>query len=121
MAAVVISTYYSVIVAWAMSYAVFSFNLSGGEDTEAFLITDYLNRTVDPGQAGSFVPSVLISWILVWIIVLFILFRGVKKGIEMDNRILIPILIVILLIIVIRAGTLPGAIDGLASFLKPDF
>ncbi|HLR09479.1 MAG TPA: sodium-dependent transporter [Bacillota bacterium] len=121
MVAFVISTYYSVIVAWAMSYAVFSFNLSWGEDTEAFLITDYLNRTVDPGQAGSFVPSVLIPLILVWIIVLFILFRGVKKGIEMANRIFIPTLIVIFLIIVIRAVTLPGAIDGLEAFFKPDF
>src|SRR5699024_2822104 len=121
MVAFVISTYYSVIVAWAMSYAVFSFNLSWGEDTEAFLITDYLNRTVDPGQAGSFVPSVLIPLILVWIIVLFILFRGVTKGIEMASRRFIPTLIVIFLIIVIRAVTLPGAIDGLEAFVKPGF
>src|SRR5699024_3997769 len=121
MVAFVISTYYSVIVAWAMSYAVFSFNLSWSEDTEAFLITDYLNATIDPGQARSFVLSVLIHLILVWIIVLFILCRGVKKGIEMTNRIFFPCLLVIFLIIVIRPVKLPGAIDGLESFFKPDF
>lgn len=34
--AFVISTYYSVIVAWAISYSVFSINLSWGSDPEGF-------------------------------------------------------------------------------------
>ncbi|WP_156288514.1 sodium-dependent transporter [Oceanobacillus salinisoli] len=119
--AFVISTYYSVIIAWAMSYTIFSFNLNWGSDTEAFLFNDYLNLTVDPGQTGSFVPGVLIPLIIVWVLVLGILFKGVKKGIEIANRIFIPLLIVLFLIIVIRAITLPGAIDGLNAFFQPDF
>ncbi|MFB4169320.1 sodium-dependent transporter [Virgibacillus sp. JSM 102003] len=119
--AFVISTYYSVIIAWAISYSVFSFNLNWGSDTEAFLFTDYLNLTVDPGQTGSFVPGVLIPLIIVWAVVLGILFKGVKKGIEIANRIFIPALVIIFLIIVIRAITLPGAIDGLEAFFAPDF
>ncbi len=121
MVAFVISTYYSVIIAWAMSYSIFSFNLGWGEDTEGFLFGNYLNLTVDPGQTGSFVPGVLIPLIAVWVIVLFILFRGVKKGIEMANRIFIPLLTIVFLIIVIRAITLPGAIEGLNAFFAPDF
>ncbi|MFC4558666.1 sodium-dependent transporter [Virgibacillus kekensis] len=117
----VISSYYSVIIAWAISYSVFSFNLNWGSDTESFLFNDYLNLTVDPGQTGSFVPGVLIPLIIVWIVVLGILFKGVKKGIEVANRIFIPALIVIFLIIVIRAITLPGAIEGLNAFFAPDF
>ncbi|WP_068672811.1 sodium-dependent transporter [Oceanobacillus sp. Castelsardo] len=119
--AFVIGTYYSVILAWAMSYSVFSFNLSWGADTEAFLFENYLGLTVDPGQTGSFVPGVLIPLIIVWAIVLVILFRGVKKGIEIANRIFIPLLTVLFLIIVIRAITLPGAITGLNAFFQPDF
>ncbi|MUV39173.1 putative sodium-dependent transporter YhdH [Lentibacillus sp. JNUCC-1] len=76
---------------------------------------------MDPGQTGSFVPGVLIPLIIVWIVVLGILFRGVRKGIETANRIFIPTLAVIFLIIVIRAVTLPGAIEGLEAFFKPDF
>ncbi|WP_217588655.1 sodium-dependent transporter [Lentibacillus saliphilus] len=121
MVAFVISTYYSVIIAWAISYSVFSINLSWGDDTGSFLIGDYLQRTVDPGQTGSFVPGVLIPLIIVWVLVLGILFRGVKKGIEVANRIFIPALAVIFLIIVIRAVTLPGAMEGLEAFFKPDF
>ncbi|OZU88579.1 sodium-dependent transporter [Virgibacillus indicus] len=119
--AFVISTYYSVIIAWAISYSIFSFNLGWGSDTEGFLFSDYLNLSVDPGQTGSFVPGVLIPLIIVWIVVLGILFRGVKKGIEIANRIFIPALVIIFLIIVIRAVTLPGAMEGLDAFFAPDF
>ncbi|WP_430784455.1 sodium-dependent transporter [Virgibacillus flavescens] len=118
--AFVISTYYSVIIAWAISYSIFSFNLNWGEDTETFLFNDYLNLA-DPGQIGSFVPGVLIPLIIVWVVVLGILFKGVKKGIEVANRIFIPALVIIFVIIVIRALTLPGAMDGLEAFFAPDF
>ncbi|WP_010647350.1 sodium-dependent transporter [Oceanobacillus massiliensis] len=119
--AFVISTYYSVIIAWAISYSVFSVNLSWGADTEGFLFGEYLNLSVDPGQTGSLVPGVLIPLILVWIVVLGILFKGVKKGIEIANRIFIPALVIIFLIIVIYALTLPGAFTGLEAFFAPDF
>lgn len=119
--AFVISTYYSVIIAWAMSYSYFSFNLNWGSNTEAFLFEDYLKLTVDPGQTGSLVPGVAIPLLIVWIVVLGILFKGIKKGIEIANRIMIPSLVIVFLIIVIRAITLPGAIEGLDAFFKPDF
>jgi neurotransmitter:Na+ symporter, NSS family len=119
--AFVISTYYSVIIAWAMSYSVFSFNLNWGEDTGGFLFGEYLQLADTPGEMGGFVPGVLIPLILVWVIVLGILFKGVKKGIEIANRIFIPALVILFLIIVIRAITLPGAMDGLEAFFTPDF
>lgn len=118
--AFVISTYYSVIVGWSISYSLFSINLSWGEDTQGFFVGEYL-QVVDPGEFGGFVPGVLIPLLIVWLIVLGILYRGVRRGIELANRIMIPTLIVLFLIIVIRAITLPGAIDGLEAFFKPDF
>ncbi|WP_078379102.1 sodium-dependent transporter [Sutcliffiella halmapala] len=118
--AFIISTYYSVIIAWAMSYSVFSFNLSWGEDTVGFLVTDYLQLAA-PGEFGSLVPSVLIPLVLVWVITLGVLFKGIKKGIEVANKIFIPALVIIFLIIVVRALTLDGAVDGLNAFFKPDW
>ncbi|KHE67636.1 sodium-dependent transporter [Halobacillus sp. BBL2006] len=117
----VISTYYAVIIAWAISYSFFAFNLSWGEDTESFLFSDYLNLSVDPGQTGSLVPGVFIPLIFVWLITLGVLFKGVKKGIEAANKIFIPTLVVLFLIIVIRAVTLPGAAEGLQTFFEPNF
>lgn len=119
--AFVIATYYSVIIAWAIRYAIFSLNLTWGADTEGFLFGEYLQLAENPGEIGSLVPGVLIPLIIVWIIILGILFRGVRRGIEIANRIMIPTLVIVFLIIVIRAVTLPGALEGLDAFFKPDF
>lgn len=117
----VISTYYAVIIAWAMRYTIFAINQAWGSDTEAFLFNDFLQLTVTPGQTGGIVWGVLIPLILVWAIALGILLGGVKKGIELANRIFIPTLVVIFLIVVIRAVTLDGAALGLDAFFKPNF
>lgn len=121
MVAFIISTYYSVIVAWAISYSIFAVNLSWGDDTEGFLYKNYLNLVETPGQLGSIVPGVFIPLIIVWAVVLGVLSRGVKRGIELANRIMIPTLVTVFAIIVIRAITLPGALSGLDAFFKPDF
>ncbi len=124
--AFVISTYYSVIIAWAMAYTYFAVGLQWGEDTGGFLMKEYLHRVdlvngAAIGSVGSIVPGVLIPLILVWVITLGILFKGVKKGIEKANRIFIPTLIIMFLMIVIRALTLEGATLGLEAFFKPDW
>lgn len=122
----VISTYYAVIIAWAIAYTYFAVNQRWGEDTGGFLMGEYLQR-VDivsggaPGDLGSLVPGVLIPLILVWIVALGVLFKGVKRGIEVANRIFIPLLVVMFLLIVIRAVTLEGAAMGLEAFFQPNW
>lgn len=119
--AFIISTYYSVIIAWAISYSYFSLSLAWGDDTGGFLFGEYLKLAESPGQIGSMVPGVLFPLLIVWALVLFVLYRGVSKGIELANRIFIPALVVVFLIIVVRAVTLPGALSGLDAFFRPDF
>jgi neurotransmitter:Na+ symporter, NSS family len=116
----VISTYYAVIIAWAIMYAYFSFTQAWGKDPLGFFVGDFLKLT-DAPNFGNFVPMVLIPLIFVWVLVLATLFRGVKKGIEVLNKIFLPTLFVIFLIIVIRAVTLPGAVDGLDEFFAPNW
>ncbi|WP_026569570.1 MULTISPECIES: sodium-dependent transporter [Sediminibacillus] len=116
----VISTYYPVIIAWAIMYAYFSFGQQWGGDATAFFVGDYL-QLGDPGSFGAMVPSVLLPLIAVWAVALFFLGRGVKKGIEVANKIFIPTLAVIFVIIVIRAVTLDGAMEGLDAFFKPNW
>lgn len=122
----VISTYYAVIIAWAIAYTYFAFGQKWGTDTGGFLMAEYLQRVDivsggDIGSVGSIVPGVFIPLILVWIITLGVLFKGVKKGIEVANRIFIPTLVVMFLLIVIRALTLEGAALGLDAFFKPNW
>lgn len=121
MVSFVISTYYPIIIAWAASYAIFSFNLSWGtENTTSYFVGDYL-EAVGAGTFGGLNLKVLIPLIFVWAITLGVLFKGVKRGIEVANRIFIPTLVVLFLIIVLRAITLDGAMDGLNAFFKPNW
>ncbi|MEK3856970.1 sodium-dependent transporter [Cytobacillus sp. FSL H8-0458] len=117
----VISTYYAVIIAWAMSFAGFSFNLKWGDDPNGFLFGEYLKLAETPGDVGGIVPGVFIPLVIVWVVTLGILFKGIKKGIEIANKIFIPVLVVLFLIIVVRALTLDGAIAGLDAFFKPNW
>ena len=119
--AFVISTYYSVIIAWALSYTMFSFNLSWGDDPDSFFFNSFLHATASANDMGSIVPGILIPLILVWLVTLGVLFKGVKRGIELANRIIIPALVIMFLCIVIRALTLEGAMTGLDAFFKPDW
>ncbi|MCA1011093.1 sodium-dependent transporter [Halobacillus halophilus] len=116
----VISTYYAVIIAWAIMYAFYSFNLTWGDDPTAFFVGDFL-ELADAGAIGGLVPKVLLPLLAVWVITLGFLARGVKKGIEVANKIFIPLLVVLFLIIVVRAVTLEGAADGLSAFFTPEW
>lgn len=117
----VIAVYYAAVIAWALSYAVFSINLRWGDDTEGFLFGQYLKLADTPGQFGGIVPGVFIPLIVVWLVTLFVLYSGVRKGIEVANKIMLPALFVLFAILVIRALTLEGAAEGLNAFFKPNW
>lgn len=116
----VISVYYAAVIAWALSYFVFAFDLRWGEDTAGFFVGEYL-QVSDPGVSTTLVSSVAIPLAVVWVAVLVVLALGVAKGVEKVNVIGIPLLGIAFAGLVVRALTLPGAIDGLNAFFTPDW
>ncbi|GAA1179593.1 sodium-dependent transporter [Ornithinimicrobium humiphilum] len=116
----IISVYYAAVIAWALSYFVFAFDLRWGEDTAGFFVGEYL-QVSDPGVSTTIVSSVAIPLAVVWIAVLVVLALGVAKGVEKVNVIGIPLLGIAFAGLVIRALTLPGAMDGLNAFFTPDW
>lgn len=116
----VISLYYTVVIAWAVSYFVFSFDLRWGDDTAGFLVGDYL-QTSDPGFSLTFVPSVLIPLAVIWVVVIAVLAAGVARGVQRVNVIFLPLLVVAFAVLVVRALFLDGAADGLNALFTPDF
>ena len=118
--AFVISLYYTAVIAWALSYFVFSFDLRWGDDPGAFFQGEYL-QVSDPGVSLQFVPGVLIPLAIVWVATLLVLGAGVAKGLERANVIFLPLLVVAFLVLVIRALFLEGAAEGLNALFTPDF
>ncbi|GAA5162096.1 sodium-dependent transporter [Ornithinimicrobium tianjinense] len=116
----VIAVYYAAVIAWAMSYFVFAFDLSWGQDTLAFFVGDYL-QVGDPEISTTIVPGIAIPLVITWVAVLIAIALGVAKGVEKVNVLFIPLLFVAFIGLVIRALTLPGALDGLTEFFTPDW
>lgn len=116
----VIGVYYAAVIAWAMSYFVFSFDLRWGDDPATFFVSEYL-QVGDPVVSTTPVWGVLIPMALVWILMLVVLLLGVANGIGKLNMIFIPLLVVIFTALAIRALFLPGALDGLDAFFTPNW
>lgn len=117
---VFIATYYAVVVAWAVSYFVFSFDLKWGDDAAGYFVGEYLQTSEAPFTMD-FVPALLIPVAAIWAVVLIVQATGVAKGIEKMNVVFLPLLVVTFLALVIGAITLPGALDGVSAFFTPDF
>jgi NSS family neurotransmitter:Na+ symporter len=118
--AFVIGLYYTAVIAWALSYFVFSFDLRWGDDPAAFLTGEYL-QVSEPGLSFDFVPGVLIPLALVWVAVIAVLAGGVARGIQRANFIFLPLLVVAFLILVVRALFLDGAAEGLNALFTPNW
>ena len=116
----VIATYYAAVIAWSMSYFVYSFDLRWGEDTQAFFLGEHL-RVGDPEVSTTIVSSVALPLVLVWVAVLVVLALGVTKGVQRVNVVFIPLLAIAFAGLVVRALTLPGAGEGLNAFFTPDW
>ncbi|MCG8472213.1 MAG: sodium-dependent transporter [Desulfobacterales bacterium] len=117
----IIACYYVVIIGWAISYFLFSFNQGWGSDTGAFFFNDYLHISSAPMKLGGIQMHILIPVTLVWLTCWGVIVCGVKRGIETANKVFMPMLFVMVLLIMSKAITMPGAVDGLTWLFKPDF
>ncbi len=113
--------YYQVVIGWCANFVVFSFNLAWGADAQQFFLHDYLGLTKGPGQLGGLRPLILAATLLMWGITWVINYREVHRGIERACKIFMPVLVITTLIMVGWGLTLPGAREGIAYYLKPDW
>ena len=108
---IIILPYYSVIGGWVTKYlAVFISGHAAQSATDTYF-TDFIAKPFEP-----------LGWFLLFIgaTALVVLF-GVEKGIEKVSKIMMPVLIVLSLGIAVYSLCMPGAIDGLIYYVKPDF
>lgn len=116
-----VAVYYSVIVAWCLNYFIFSFDLTWGENTNAFFFKDYLRLSQSPFDLGSVQPEIAFSVFVIWSINWFIVYRGIQKGIEAACKIFMPLLLLLTLMLVVWAAQLEGAWLGIEAYITPDF
>ena len=107
----IILPYYSVIGGWVTKYF-FAFVTGGGKEAAADgYFEGFISKTGEP-----------IFWFIAFIsVTVLIVMLGVVKGIERVSKIMMPILAILSVIIAIYVVFIPGALDGVIYYIKPDF
>ncbi len=107
----IITPYYCIIGGWVAKYMV-------------SYVTEPASIIGESTYFSAFVVSnsTTYLWLVIFLLVtVLVCALGVQKGIERVNKVLMAALIVMSLGISIYSATLPGALDGLAYYLIPDF
>ncbi len=109
----IITCYYCVIGGWVTKYTI-SY-IAGMSSDIAQAPADFFSTFIT-SPVESFV------WMYVFMVCIFIVVSfGVKGGIEKSNLVMMPLLVVLAIGVAIFTLTLPGALDGAAYYLIPDF
>ncbi len=108
---VIILPYYSVIGGWVTKYL-------------AVFVTGGIHEAAADGYFESFIakPIEPIGWFLLFIgLTALIVLLGVEKGIEKVSKVMMPVLVVLTVFIAGYVMFMPGAMEGLVYYFKPDF
>lgn len=113
-----ILAYYMVLGGWVLNYI--SSLISGTLDLSTPVTVETTASYYKESIQNS--PMAIIGYTALFVLVnYFILSKGIVDGIERSVKYLMPLLFVFLLVMVIRNVTLPGAAEGIAFYLMPDF
>ena len=107
---VIILPYYSVIGGWVIKYMADFLSGNGSAAAQDGYFSDFISH------AGQPVAYFAIFMTLTALIVIL----GVEKGIEKVSKVMMPVLVVLSVGIAIYSVTLPGAMDGVIYYLKPE-
>ena len=110
-----ILSFYLVVAGWTAEYMVHS-------------VTSDLVSNTDPASYvaafESFVghPLKPVIYALIFAVAThLIIVLGVQRGIERASKVMMPVLLLVLLVLAVNSVLMPGGMEGLKFFLKPDF
>jgi len=108
-----ITGYYAVVSGWCLQYIYSSIlgRLHGNPEYFQTYFADFSSHPVKP-----------VFWLIIIMLATYLIVKkGVRNGIERASKMLMPTLFILLLIIVVASCLLPGAGEGIAFLLKPDW
>lgn len=107
---VMILSFYLVVAGWTAGYVMEEFMYFMGQPEWATWFGDLSNG-----------PKNAIFSVLFMLATVMIITGGVSGGIEKATKLMMPALLVILVIMIGYVVTLPGAMEGVKTYLRPDF
>ena len=117
---IIILPYYSAIGGWVLRYLVGYVSGQGTEMAATTVDAAGASVTFFDTYITSVVPPILFFLIFIGLTAAIVM-MGVEKGIEKVSKIMMPILVILILIIALyTCFAMPGAIDGVIYYIKPD-
>lgn len=108
---IIIFPYYCVIGGWVTKYLAVYLTGAGTAAAADGFFGEFISQPVEP-----------VVWLSIFVILTaVVVFLGVEKGIEKVSKVMMPILAVLSVCIAVYALTIPGAMEGVIYYLKPDF
>ncbi len=107
---IIITPYYCVIGGWVLKYLSVYVTGNGATVSDGNFFTEFISSS-----------SPMVWFVIFVVITVVIVMTGVEKGIEKVSKFMMPLLVLLSLGIAIYCLTLPGAMDGVIYYLKPDF
>lgn len=104
--------YYAVVAGWVLKYAFDSLTGSLATVTDA---ASYFNAF----STATWTP--LTCALLFILLTHLVIVRGVQNGIERVSKVLMPLLLLLLMVLAVGSMSMPGASEGIAFLLRPDF
>ncbi len=103
--------YYCVIGGWVTKYLAVFVTGKGAEAANDAYFSGFIAKTGEP-----------LLWFAIYLgLTALVVLFGVEKGIEKVSKVMMPVLVVLSLGIAIYSICMPGAMQGLIYYLKPDF
>lgn len=121
LASYMILCFYMVVAGWTFEYLWQSItgDLYSSAATSASALEQSFQSKMESYVCSDFNP--LVNTYILIIVNLAVLMWGVQKGIERMSNILMPLLFILLLIFAGVSISLPGSMEGIKFFFKPDF
>lgn len=116
----VVVSYYAVVMAWCLLYFFYSFKLKWGDNTKEFFHQNVLHLSSGVGDIGNVSVSIIFALVIVWALIYFSAWKGVRS-IGKVVLVTMPLPVILLVVLLIRGFTLPGAMNGVLFYLKPNF
>lgn len=107
---VMILSFYLVVAGWTAGYVMEEIMFFAGQSEWAAWFGDLSNG-----------PKNAIFSVLFMLATVLIITGGVSGGIEKATKLMMPALLVILVVMIGYVVTLPGAMEGVKTYLRPDF
>lgn len=121
MAVTTIGGYYTLLTGWTVAYSYFVVADKIPADAGSFLNTEFLQKSASIVELGGFAWFMFICTMLVAVCAWYVVSHNIQAGIEKMCTIFLPMLAIIVALFTGVVCFLPGAWQGFANYLTPDF